>query len=114
MVSNSQSGGRSHPAYLELGVGLNGTRANSPEMLPCLTYSQGVGMSNLPAAHVDLQAMAKQIMLEHGFEPDFPDAVEKQMASIQPKLSAVAPKGARDLRGLLWSSIDNDTSRDLD
>lgn len=71
-------------------------------------------MSNLPAAHVDLQAMAKQIMLEHGFEPDFSDAVGKQMASLQPKLSAVASKGARDLRGLLWSSIDIDTSRDLD
>jgi exoribonuclease-2 len=71
-------------------------------------------MSNLPAARVDLQAMAKQIMLEHGFEPDFSDAVEKQMASIQPQRSEAASKGARDLRGLLWSSIDNDTSRDLD
>jgi len=63
--------------------------------------------------HVDLQAMAKQIMLEHGFEPDFPEAVDRQMAAIQSR-PAVAAQGARDLRGLLWSSIDNDTSRDLD
>ena len=70
-------------------------------------------MSNSSAAQVDLQTMAKQIMLEHGFEPDFPDAVVKQMASIQSR-PPVASSGLRDLRGLLWSSIDNDTSRDLD
>src|SRR5690348_3676227 len=82
-------------------------------MLPCLTYTTGVCMSNPSAAQVDLQAMAKQIMLDHGFEPDFPEAVEKQMASIKAG-PAVSTNGARDLRGLLWSSIDNDTSRDLD
>ena len=70
-------------------------------------------MSNPSAAQVDLQAMAKQIMLEHGFEPDFPDGVDKQMASIQAR-PLVAKSAVRDLRGLLWSSIDNDTSRDLD
>lgn len=70
-------------------------------------------MSNPSAMHVDLQAMAKQLMLEHGFEPDFPEAVDKQMAPIHSGPAAAAP-GARDLRGLLWSSIDNDTSRDLD
>ena len=70
-------------------------------------------MSNPPATHLDLQAMAKQIMLEHGFEPDFPDAVDRQIAAIQSR-PAVATNGARDLRGLLWSSIDNETSRDLD
>jgi exoribonuclease II len=69
-------------------------------------------MSDPSATHVDLQTMAKQIMLEHGFEPDFPEAVDKQMASIQSR-PAVAANGVRDLRGLLWSSIDNDTSRDL-
>src|SRR5262245_3806688 len=53
---------------------------------------RGVCMSNPSAAHVDLQAMAKQIMLEHGFEPDFPDAVDKQMASIQSR-PAVATTG---------------------
>lgn len=68
-------------------------------------------MSN--PTHVDLQAMAKQIMMEHGFEPDFPDSVKQQMAGIQihPPLTS---NGIRDLRNLLWSSIDNDTSRDLD
>ena len=64
--------------------------------------------------HVDLQAMAKQIMMEHGFEPDFPDAVKQQMAHIETNPPLTASNGIRDLRGLLWSSIDNDTSRDLD
>jgi exoribonuclease-2 len=55
-------------------------------------------------------------MIAHGFEPDFPPAVQQQMAEIQakfPQASTIAT-GVRDLRSLLWSSIDNDTSRDLD
>src|SRR6266851_9310896 len=65
---------------------------------------------------LDLQAMAEQIMLEHGFEPEFPAAVQRQLADIKARspLAPVSPKHVRDLRGLLWSSIDNDTSRDLD
>jgi exoribonuclease-2 len=49
-------------------------------------------------------------MIEHGFSPDFPPAVRQQLAGIpsQPDSSL------RDLRALLWSSIDNDDSRDLD
>jgi len=52
-------------------------------------------------------------MIEHGFEPDFPPEVEQELAA----LNASPPKAnasAEDLRHLLWSSIDNDTSRDLD
>ena len=65
--------------------------------------------------HVDLQAAAKQIMLENGFEPDFPAAVAPQLAELKAHPPQVAPGGdIRDLRQLLWSSIDNDTSRDLD
>jgi len=65
---------------------------------------------------LDLQAMAEQIMLEHGFEPEFPAAVQQQLADIRARspLARASPKDVRDLRGLLWSSIDNDTSRDLD
>ena len=72
-------------------------------------------MNGSRPTHVDLQAMATQLMLAHGFEPEFPPAVQQQLASIQsrPPLATSASK-VRDLRGLLWSSIDNDTSRDLD
>ena len=58
----------------------------------------------------DLGAAARQEMIDHGFEPDFPPDAERQLASIQPHVDGEL----RDLTGLLWSSIDNDDSRDLD
>jgi len=61
----------------------------------------------------DLQQAAKQTMIEHGFEPEFPPQVTQQLND----LKAHPPQtngSVRDLRSLLWSSIDNDTSRDLD
>ncbi len=52
-------------------------------------------------------------MLAHGLQPDFPPAVLAQTKSINaPALAAGAQ--VRDLRGLLWASIDNDDSLDLD
>jgi exoribonuclease-2 len=70
---------------------------------------------NTTHAHVDLQSAARQIMLENGFEPEFPAGVETQLEELASHPPAVAAGGAvRDLRNLLWSSIDNDTSRDLD
>ena len=63
----------------------------------------------------DLGAMARQEMLAEGFHPDFPPAVDEQVKALESAAAAAAPNGdARDLRSLLWSSIDNDTSRDLD
>ena len=66
-------------------------------------------------SHVDLQAIAKQIMIDHGFQPDFPAEETAQVAQLRAHPPQIAATGAvRDLRQLLWSSIDNDTSRDLD
>jgi exoribonuclease-2 len=65
--------------------------------------------------HADLQELARQEMVANGFEPAFPPAAEAQLAAITSRPPAIAPGGdVRDLRSLLWSSIDNDTSRDLD
>src|SRR3954453_5772396 len=72
-------------------------------------------MQDANPSHLDLQAIAKEIMEEHGFEPDFPGAVSDQLASLRKNPPRVAVSNeVRDLRNLLWSSIDNDTSRDLD
>jgi len=66
-------------------------------------------------SHIDLQAVAKEIMKERGFDPDFPPPVQKQLADLRTRPPQIAAgKDVRDLRNLLWSSIDNDTSRDLD
>ena len=54
-------------------------------------------------------------MQQHGFQPDFPPEVPQQLAELRAHPPQIAAAGdIRDLRNLLWSSIDNDTSRDLD
>ncbi|HEY0796188.1 MAG TPA: RNB domain-containing ribonuclease [Acidisarcina sp.] len=62
----------------------------------------------------DLQAAARQTMIERGFIPDFPAAATEQAAALAATSPATSPGNLEDLRHLLWSSIDNDTSRDLD
>jgi VacB/RNase II family 3'-5' exoribonuclease len=72
-------------------------------------------MNHAQPSHFDLQAAARQIMQQYGFEPDFPPEAQQQLAQIKsspPQISA--SEDIRDLRSLIWSSIDNDTSRDLD
>jgi exoribonuclease-2 len=53
-------------------------------------------------------------MVDHGFNPDFPPEVDRQVAALAAKATPPVSGDVRDLRSLLWSSIDNDTSRDLD
>jgi len=72
-------------------------------------------MPDANPSHLDLQAIAKQVMSQRGFQPDFPPEVAKQVADLKAHPPQSAPgSDIRDLRNLLWSSIDNDTSRDLD
>ena len=66
-------------------------------------------------SHLDLQAIAKQVMQQRGFQPDFSPQIPQQLADLKAHPPQIAAGGdIRDLRNLLWSSIDNDTSRDLD
>jgi len=66
-------------------------------------------------SHLDLQAIAKDVVQQHGFQPDFSPAVQQQLQQLRAHPPAVMAAGTvRDLRNQLWSSIDNDTSRDLD
>jgi exoribonuclease R len=61
----------------------------------------------------DLVAAARQSLTEHGFKPDYPPPVQQELAALQTHPPKTNPT-AEDLQHLLWSSIDNDTSRDLD
>ena len=65
---------------------------------------------------LDLFAAARQEMIDQGFEPDFPPEAMRQMEALGSQLPATPAliPGLRDLRSMLWSSIDNDSSRDLD
>ncbi len=62
----------------------------------------------------DLFAAARQEMIDRGFQPDFPAAAARQLEALKTRPPSGTNTGVRDLRSLLWSSIDNDTSRDLD
>ena len=68
----------------------------------------------------DLGASAYAEMMKDGFHPDFPAGSDAQVAAIRAAADARVESNepldarVRDLRELYWSSIDNDTSRDLD
>jgi exoribonuclease II len=64
---------------------------------------------------MDLRAEAERVMVEHGFDLNVPPEVPRQLSNLEhhPPAVAATPE-IRDLRHLPWSSIDNDTSRDLD
>src|ERR1035438_894822 len=68
----------------------------------------------MPDTRFDLSAAARQEMIDEGFDPDFPLDINDQLRTIRAKNVAAPEPGVRDLRSMLWSSIDNDTSRDLD
>jgi exoribonuclease II len=64
------------------------------------------------ADRAQLSAIAHRVMIEWGMEPDYSPAVQRELGQIDGPAGPV--DGVRDLRNLLWASIDNDDSRDLD
>ena len=62
----------------------------------------------------DLAASARMEMARNGFDPDFPPGTDQQIVILRQKPAPAAVDDVRDLRSLLWSSIDNDISKDLD
>ena len=65
-------------------------------------------------SHFNLVTAAHETMIEHGFQPEFPSGTDGQLETIRAAAGNSADPGLQDLRSLLWSSIDNDTSKDLD
>lgn len=60
-----------------------------------------------------LQKIAHRAMLQRGLLPDFSAEALVELARMQAP-AAINGEQVHDLRGLLWASIDNDDSRDLD
>ena len=60
-----------------------------------------------------LESIARKVMLERGLLPEFSSAALAELEKIQPP-AVLNGEPTRDLRGLLWASIDNDDSLDLD
>jgi exoribonuclease-2 len=65
------------------------------------------------ATRSDLIRIAGEVMAERGLEPEFPAAVQAQLAKITGPGRDEDPR-IRDLTALPWCSIDNDDSLDLD
>ncbi len=61
-----------------------------------------------------LQGIAHKAMLERGLLPDFSNEVLTEISTTIEAGPAENSVGIRDMRDLLWASIDNDDSRDLD
>jgi VacB/RNase II family 3'-5' exoribonuclease len=71
-------------------------------------------MTNTTDTHrASLQRIAHRVMLEKGLAPDFSPQALAELEAIHGPATRT-DKSTRDLRNLLWCSIDNDNSRDLD
>src|SRR5512132_1277943 len=70
-------------------------------------------MLSTPPAQT-LRSAAVAAMVQNGFEPEFSPAVMREVRSLDDPSDNPLPAGCRDMRALLWSSVDNRESRDLD
>ncbi|HNQ55314.1 MAG TPA: RNB domain-containing ribonuclease [Methanothrix sp.] len=61
-----------------------------------------------------LQDIAKRAMLQRGLRPEFSSECISELDRIQAPAKPDSAANARDLRHMLWASIDNDDSEDLD
>lgn len=68
----------------------------------------------MPPTGFNLLLSARQEMAHEGFDPDFPPGTDRELAEAKARPLDASGNGVRDLRPLLWSSIDNASSRDLD
>jgi exoribonuclease II len=65
----------------------------------------------ITSARRQLQEIARDAMRARGFDPEYSSAVLEEVSRLA---RAPLPTDRRDMRRLLWTSIDNNDSRDLD
>jgi len=99
--------GRDHPGP-DRQFQFGGSAASAHDPSPTFMSS-----SDSNRSRVLLQNIAVRVMRERGLDPEFAPAAMAELAAISAPASPAGP-GTRDLRPLLWCSIDNDDSRDLD
>lgn len=74
--------------------------------------ANAVPMRFLPDS-TELRDAAHQAMLENGFTPEFSAEVHREVSALRDPTRSPS-HSVRDMRALLWSSIDNRESKDLD
>lgn len=60
-----------------------------------------------------LKAIARRVMVERGMTVDFPKEVADELAGLR-EMNGMPDKNIKDMTDMLWCSIDNDDSEDLD
>jgi exoribonuclease-2 len=78
--------------------------------IPLITFN--THMPTHPENKVSLAQIARNAMISNGLEPDFPPEALDQLKTIAGP--AQPDSGLKNMTQLLWCSIDNDDSRDLD
>jgi len=63
---------------------------------------------------IRLESLAHNAMLEHGMVPGFSKEVLAELVKIKEPVTEFKEAGLVDMRSVLWCSLDNDDSRDLD
>ncbi|MCE9644694.1 MAG: RNB domain-containing ribonuclease [Chloroflexi bacterium] len=61
-----------------------------------------------------LKSIAHRVMIERGMLPDFSSETLAELEKLSKQTAGDDSAGIRDLRNMLWCSIDNNDSRDLD
>jgi exoribonuclease R len=104
--------------YRQRGGGRSPGFSSIPSTQPQQAQGPHQGSQSTHGGHgggFDLAQSALDDMHAAGFKPEFGPGVDQQTAAIEKALAQLTPTpGVDDLRGLGWSSIDNDTSKDLD
>ena len=86
-------------------------QSTKPHILGAI-IANTTGMQFLPNT-AELRDAAHQAMLENGFTPEFSPEVKREVSELKDPTEKPNPT-IRDMRALLWSSIDNRESKDLD
>ncbi len=66
-----------------------------------------------PRHRAELRRIAHQAMIDRGLQPEFSAEAQAELERITGPVER-GSGGVRDLRGLLWASIDDDAALDLD